>query len=101
MFLFHITLPLGLIALTGGLALYIWGLRAQGIGTAMAKVFGLIIVVLSILEVLCVLYWGVRFWEFHHQFSGPMPMMQQQQPPQQLPMDHHMEHMMRTEEHRV
>ncbi|TAK79060.1 MAG: hypothetical protein EPO11_00690 [Gammaproteobacteria bacterium] len=93
MLLFHTALPLGLLALTGGLALYIWGKRNEGVGTCTAKAFGLIIVVLSILELTCLFFTGLRFWEYRHSVGrGPMEMHMQTMETAQPPMPEKSKH---------
>lgn len=64
MLLTHISFALGLIALVVGVSLYLWSVRAEaGPGIALAKVVGIVVIVLAILELLCTLYSGIRI---HH-----------------------------------
>lgn len=60
MFLFHAAFSLGLIALTGGVALYSWSCK-EGKGTCLAKFFGVLVMILSIIGLLCTAYSAVKF----------------------------------------
>lgn len=77
MFAMHTALFIGLLALTAGISLYVWSLRNQGPGISIAKFFGIIIIVLSILDILCLSYYGVRYW-MEGYFEHPINMMQMQ-----------------------
>lgn len=63
MFLFHASFSLALLALTAGIALYVWSLRAVGAGTGLAKILGFLIMIVALLGVLCTGYCGVRYWQ--------------------------------------
>lgn len=77
MFTFHAAFFLGLLALSAGLSFYIWTLRKPGAGTALAKVFGLIIIIASVSGILCLSYYAISYWHQGY-FKTPMgmPMMQ-------------------------
>lgn len=65
MMLSHISFALGLIALVSGVALYLWSVRAEaGAGITLAKIIGVIVIVLAILELACTLYSGLRWKHF-------------------------------------
>lgn len=68
MFMMHTTLFLGFLALVAGLALYIWGLRTSGKGTGLAKLFGFIITVLSLLGVICTSYYSITIMRDGYMF---------------------------------
>lgn len=56
----------GLIALAAGLALYIWALRNRGAGIRLAKIVGLIIIIVSALQILNLLYCEITLWSHVH-----------------------------------
>ena len=59
---FNIAFALGLIALSSGVALVIWSMRYEGPGVQFAKIFGYIIMILSILVVACTTYTSTKMW---------------------------------------
>jgi len=59
MFLFHIALASGLIALTSGVFLYGWACKVEGTCKCMGKCFGLVIIVLATISVLCTIACGI------------------------------------------
>lgn len=63
MFMFHSALALGLIALAAGCALFILGHRTDSCGKGLAKFFGVIIIIISVLSTACSLYTGAMFWK--------------------------------------
>lgn len=63
MFLIHSAFALGLLALTGGAALYIWALRNQGAGTGLGRIVGFIVVVVSTISLICSFYLGSMVWK--------------------------------------
>lgn len=71
MFIFHIAISTGLIALAIGTSLYIWSQRQEGPGTGLARIFGFLIILLSITSMLCTSYYGVKYWHEGY-FSKPM-----------------------------
>lgn len=61
MMLSHVSFFLGLIALVSGVSLYLWSVRAEaGAGVALAKIVGIVVIVLAILGLICTLYSGLR-----------------------------------------
>jgi hypothetical protein len=68
MLLSHISFFLGLIALVFGVALYLWSVRAEsGPGITLAKSVGVIVIVLSILDLICTVYSGMRMRHFYRE----------------------------------
>lgn len=63
MFMYHSALALGLIALAAGCALFVLGHRTETCGKRLAKFFGVIIIILSVLSTACTLYYGLMFWK--------------------------------------
>ncbi len=61
MFQFHIALALGLIALSSGVALFVWSDKHSGSG--LAKILGFLIVIMSIFSTACTVYCGVTYWK--------------------------------------
>jgi hypothetical protein len=53
---------LQLIALTAGVALFIWSLNSHDKGAVLGRFFGFIIMILALLSVLCTLYMSIKFW---------------------------------------
>lgn len=53
---------LQLIALTAGVALFIWSLNLDDRGAVLGRFFGFIIMILALLSVLCTLYMSIKFW---------------------------------------
>jgi hypothetical protein len=65
MLLSHISFSLGLIALVAGVCLYLWSVRAEpGAGIGLAKIVGVVVIVLAILELLCTIWSGFRVKHF-------------------------------------
>lgn len=77
MFIMHVAIMVGIIALAAGAALYIWSLQNQGAGIGVAKFFGILIIVLSILDGICISYYGFKYW-LEGYFQSPTQMMQMQ-----------------------
>lgn len=84
MFLFHIGFSLELIALTVGTALYVWGKRNNGAGTGLAKLIGFLVLLLSLIAVICTIYFNFKIWQ-EVRAGGPMGMMMQTQTTDQKP----------------
>ena len=67
MLISHISFSLGLIALVAGASLYLWSVRAEaGPGIALAKIIGIIVIILAILELIGSVYSGAT-WRHHKQ----------------------------------
>ena len=62
MFTMHISLLFAFSVLLASTILYIWSLRNQGEGIEFAKIVSSIIFVLSILSILCISFYGVKYW---------------------------------------
>lgn len=62
MFLFHTALPLGMLALTAGTALYLWSVRNNGEGVGLAKFIGIFVMIFSIGSIICTIYYGGIYW---------------------------------------
>lgn len=78
MFPFHEAFSLGMIALTGGTALYAWSAsQPSNAGMGFAKLIGILVVFFSIISTTCTIYYGIKYWSAGY-FQTPMamPMMQ-------------------------
>lgn len=53
---------LQLIALTAGVALFIWSLNSEDRGAGLGRFFGFIVMILAFLSVACTAYMSVRYW---------------------------------------
>lgn len=62
MMMFHLAYALYLLSFAAGLALLIWGLRAEGSGRVIGKVFGTIIIILSLMGAFLLGYHGIKYW---------------------------------------
>jgi hypothetical protein len=71
--MFHLAYALYLLSLTAGLAILIWALRAEGKGRGIAKFFGTVIIILSLLGAFCIGFYGIKYWQGGY-FSEPMLM---------------------------
>lgn len=60
MFQFHIALALGLIALSSGVALFVWSDNHSGSG--LAKILGFLIIIMALFSTACTVYCGVTYW---------------------------------------
>src|ERR1700722_1605178 len=70
MFLSHISFSLGLIALVTGVCLYLWSVRAEpGAGIGLAKIVGVAVIVLAILELLCTIWSGFRMKHYEREIQ--------------------------------
>jgi len=76
MFLFHLAYALYLLSLTAGLALLVWALRIEGKGRGVAKFFGALIIILSILGAFLLGYHGIKYWQNDY-FNESLEMHQQ------------------------
>lgn len=74
MFFFHTVFSLELLTLCAGAALYIWSLRNHGAGILLAKILGLLVIVLSLISVICTSYTNFTMWQA---MRGHEPMMLQ------------------------
>ncbi len=53
---------LQLIALTAGVALFIWSLNSDDKGAGLGRLLGFLIMILALVSVICTIYMSVRFW---------------------------------------
>ncbi|MBY0273672.1 MAG: hypothetical protein K2X02_09775 [Alphaproteobacteria bacterium] len=100
MFIMHISALFALSVLLGSTLLLIWSLRNKGEGSALGKAIGSIVFVFSILSLLCIGYYGLKYWA-QGEFETPtgmsmempmrnemmqkmMPMMMQQMMPMMM-----------------
>lgn len=60
--IFQSSFTLGLLALAASVALLIWGMRNQGPGVGLARIFGAILVILSCLALIHSLYFSFILW---------------------------------------
>lgn len=73
MFLFHAAFSLGLIALALGTFLYAWASREKGCGTCFAKFIGIVVILVSLGNMVCTAYYGIKYWREGY-FENPMQM---------------------------
>lgn len=60
--LIHVSFSLQLIALTLGIALFIWSLNGDKKGAWLGKLFGFLITVIAFISVACSVYTGAVLW---------------------------------------
>lgn len=77
MFLFHSAMGLSLIAIALGVMLVVWSLRNEGKGVQLAKVFGILIVIVAIFGQICSTYYSLKYWSNGY-FESPAGMMHMQ-----------------------
>jgi len=73
MFLTHIAFALEIIALMLGAGLVTWSLRTEGAGTTLAKVVGILAMIVIPLGILCTAYYSLKYWHEGY-FDKPMSM---------------------------
>src|SRR3989338_1566627 len=73
MFIMHISSLFALSGLLASTVLVIWSLRNKGEGSTLGKTIGIIVSVLSILSMLCIIYYGFKYWA-QGNFETPMGM---------------------------
>jgi len=86
----HLPFILTLFALGMGVCLYVWSVRNTGAGVSVAKFFGMVIILLSLVTMFCV---GYTAYIVHTQHQMPMgmnmmqgrPMMGQGSMPKNVP----------------
>ena len=61
MFMFHVALSLGLIALTAGSALYVFSGECKGKGTCFAQAVAILVILISLISSACTIYCGIKF----------------------------------------
>lgn len=99
-FIMHISALFALSVLLGSTVLVIWSLRNRGEGSTLGKAIGSIVFSFSILSLLCIGYYGLKYWtqgDFETPASIPMQMrndvMQKMMPMMMEKMMEHMEQM--------
>ncbi len=80
MILMHVAYGLDLIALTMGTALLIWSIKNPGKGSWLGKLFGVLVMALSIVSMVCMASCALQGAECHKSPFGGPGMMDQQQP---------------------
>lgn len=75
MFTMHVAIMLGIIGFVAGLSLYIWSIRNEGAGTGLASFFGIIVMILVVVDLICVTYYGLTYWKEGY-FQNPNAIMQ-------------------------
>ena len=84
----HASFSLGLIALVLGTAAFVWSVRAEsGRGTVLAKVVGIVVIVLSILTLLCTVFSAMHHGKKYRADYPRKVMMKQQHQPKRMRMD--------------
>jgi hypothetical protein len=74
MLLSHISFSLGLIALVAGVCLYLWSVRAEpGAGLGLAKIVGIVVMVLAIIGLICTIWSGFRTKHFEKEITDYRP----------------------------
>jgi len=93
MFIMHISALLAYGVLLASTVLLIWSLRNKGEGSVLGKTIGSLVFILSLLSILCIGYYGIKYWvqgDFETPTSMSMEMRQDMTP---LMMQKMMEHM--------
>lgn len=97
MFIMHLSTLFGYSVLLASTALIIWSLRHEGAGSVLGKFVGSFIFILSLLSMLCIAYYGVKYWtQGHFETPTSMPMKMHQEMMPQM-MEKMMEHMRQME----
>jgi len=97
MVLYDLTFAVELIALGMGAMMLVWAYRTEGVGIAVAKVFGYIITIAAAVLLLCTGYYATYHWKqgyFKHPVGQHSMMMRRQGMQQNNPMMQR-RHMMR------
>ena len=76
----QISFAVELIAFSFGFSLIIWSMRTQGAGTMLAKIVGIIVVVLAVLDMVCTSYTSARYSTMMHKMHQEMMMRDQGMP---------------------
>lgn len=77
-FHYHIVLSLALLALALGAAILIWAKVHENLGTSLAKFIAYIIIILSVPNIICASYYGLKYWTDGY-MDKPYPSMMQSQ----------------------
>lgn len=62
MFIMHISALFALSVFLASTVLLIWSLRNEGAGKVLGKIIGSIVFVSSLLSLLCIGYYGLKYW---------------------------------------
>ena len=62
MFIMHISALLAYGTLLGSAVLLIWSMRNKGEGSTFGKIIGSLVFFLSLLSMLCIGYYGIKYW---------------------------------------
>ena len=73
MFIMHISALLAYAILLASTVLLIWSLRNEGAGSALGKIIGSLVFILSLLSMICIGYYGIKYWA-QGNFETPMGM---------------------------
>lgn len=73
MFIMHISALLAYAILLASTVLLIWSLRNEGAGSALGKIIGSFVFILSLLSMICIGYYGIKYWT-QGNFETPMGM---------------------------
>lgn len=79
MFIMHISALFASSVLLASTALIIWSLQHKGAGSALGNFVGSFVFILSLLSMLCIAYYGLKYWtqgNFETPTSMPMEMHQ-------------------------
>lgn len=79
-FHYHIGLSLALLAFGVGAAILIWSKIHANLGTGLAKLIAYLIIILSVINILCASYYGLKYWSAGY-MDKPFPVMAQTQMP--------------------
>ncbi|MBX9786099.1 MAG: hypothetical protein K2Y08_02055 [Alphaproteobacteria bacterium] len=94
MFIMHISALLAYSVLLASTTLIIWSLRHEGAGSALGKFVGSFVFILSLLSMLCIGYYGLKYWTQGHFETPPSMPMEMRQDMMQKMMPQMMEKMM-------
>ena len=73
MFIMHISALLAYAVLLASTVLLIWSLRNEGEGSSLGKIIGSFVFILSLLSIICIGYYGIKYWT-QGNFETPMGM---------------------------
>ncbi len=62
MFIMHISALFALSVLLASTGLLIWSIRNKGAGSALGKFIGSLVLIFSLLSMLCIGYYGIKYW---------------------------------------
>ncbi|OGT54459.1 MAG: hypothetical protein A3F17_07655 [Gammaproteobacteria bacterium RIFCSPHIGHO2_12_FULL_41_15] len=75
MFLFNLALAVQLITLGLGVMMLVWAYRTQGVGIAVARVFGYIITIAAAFLLICTVFHGMKYSKGYYRSHAPMMML--------------------------